>query len=346
MKLDLEYFKSSIIRSDLKVVEEIANEIDSFYEVHEIDKKRGKRIICKILPDTKLYQIQKRLNAFLNDHFPLPNCVHGYVKKRSYSSYLSVHRNKKYYMKLDVKNFFGSINEDMIITNLKDLSNSTEVLNAICSLCLLNGSLPQGAITSPTISNLVFRFLDQRILKYCQVMDVSYTRYADDMMFSSNKVDFKLKNSFYKKINYILNSCEFELNSFKTSITETRMVSSGYVVGNNVHLSRKKMKNLNTILYSLNRNRKLANSPYEPDENLLKSNYLEQINNLELIDSKNQKICFESQESFCNYLAGMRAFLISIIKSNNSQEVKLLKNMNSVVKKIEKVLLKLSNINV
>jgi len=89
---------------------------------------------------------------------------------------------------LDIEDFFGSISEDLIresITyycKIEDIDEKERVLDTIVSIVTYQNHILQGLVTSPTISNIIFRELDIRIQKYCKKFDANYTRYADDLL--------------------------------------------------------------------------------------------------------------------------------------------------------------------
>lgn len=95
-------------------------------------------------------------------------------------------------MRLDIKNFFENINNQLIekvfdyYFRIDDDTTNNEALIDFREMVTLEGKVPQGAITSPTLSNIVFRQLDLRIYKYCKKFNITYTRYADDLLFSSD----------------------------------------------------------------------------------------------------------------------------------------------------------------
>ena len=93
--------------------------------------------------------------------------------------------------------------------------NRDELIKMIFEILTYNDILIQGAITSPIISNIVFRELDIRIQKYCRKYDIIYTRYADDLLFSGYN-SILLKKTFYKGIEKIVGSRGFQINYLKT----------------------------------------------------------------------------------------------------------------------------------
>ena len=168
------------------------------YKEFALAKKGGTRTINYLEKDSKLWGLQQRLLINFLDKQDLPVCVKGFRKGESYYSFLSEHIGAKYYLRVDIESFFPSITDDCIKNGLSSLlvCNSSEekgkLLDLVCDIVTLDGTLPQGACTSPMVSNLIMAKVDQRITKYCQVFGVRYTRYADDLLFSSNTFDFFL----------------------------------------------------------------------------------------------------------------------------------------------------------
>lgn len=310
--------------------------IQNSYIEMEIPKKNGTRKIYAIKNISEIYLLQKNLLERFFLKVPLPICVKGFCKEESYNTFLQAHIGKKYYMRLDIQNFFDSITMEKIEEELKSLVTDKEAIEIIIDICTLNGILPQGAVTSPAISNIIFRRIDQRILKYCQAFDVDYTRYADDMMFSSDHIDFYKNKSFYRKIAYILRQNGFKLNFSKRHIEQNQIALSGFVVKEEVSLSRKKMKNINTILYYF-KNKDFPNK-YKIDKSVFKRDWLQEINELNLTNKKGDKKVFKNKEALINYLAGYRAFLIGIVRTSQPIENAKINNLNTKIKKIENIL--------
>ena len=118
---------------------------------------------------------------------------------------------------MDIKDFFPSITSEIIKDTFSHLlsfdtdEEKEKILELISEICTYEGVLPQGVPTSPVISNIVMTRIDQRITKYCQILGITYTRYADDMLFSSNMFDFKTKKWFIKKSSLFLHQCILRL---------------------------------------------------------------------------------------------------------------------------------------
>ena len=336
---DENYFYSMILKESKSNVDELLIEKEDCYEKFYIPKKDGIRTICSIDKESTLYQLQKKLvnNFFIN--IPLPIPVKGFKKGESYNTFLIHHINRNYYLRLDIKNYFGSIKEQHIKEGLGEyVSNNASIIDKIIDICTLDGSLPQGAITSPILSNIIFRQVDQRIVKYCQCYGVEYTRYADDLFFSSDQLDFSLKPYFIRKIKRILREHKFECNGSKKKIDKDFISLSGYVVGDDIHLSRKKLHEINEILFFFRKNKQINGSKYEVDTSILRNpQWINDINSLALKNRYNEVLRFENKGQFINYLCGYRSFLISIIKANGEKQ-KEMRKLQHKISNIEKLI--------
>lgn len=238
----------------------------------------------------------------------IPNYVYGFVSGQSYIDYLKPHVKRKYFLRLDIKNFFENITNDTLESvfsyyfRLNDNTNNEELLLFI-DLVTLDGKLPQGAITSPTISNIVFRELDIRINKYCKKFNINYSRYADDLLFSSDN-NFLHNDFFIKKIKYILSTRGFKINKHKIRYDQDSISLNGFVIEDNIRLSRSKLKGLSNILFIIDKHK----------SNFDMTKVLSDINTSEL----NREI--KNEYSLLNYLAGYRAFLLQFLDRENPKD--------------------------
>ncbi len=288
------------------------------YKEFTIPKKSGTRKIVYLPSDSQLADIQKKLlTAFLNKQV-LPVCVKGFRKGESYKTYLLPHINSVYYFRTDIKDFFPSVSEGLIKETLSELivcdsdADKNKLLDMVTDIVTLNGTLPQGACTSPAMSNLVMARLDQRILKYCQVFNIRYTRYADDLLFSSQSFDFYEKKWFLRKIKHILGTLQFEINYSKNKYGMNHLSLNGYVLSvNGLSLSRNRLSDIRHVCFFISSNYPLLNS-------LGAESFLAKANQMKLKYRDLQQYPYKSVFQLSQYLCGYRAFLISLIDSNNS----------------------------
>jgi RNA-directed DNA polymerase len=164
------------------------------YKIYTIPKRSGgERIIAQPARETKLIQTWLIENVFTS--LPIHDAAMAYRAGASIKKNAEAHVNSKFMVKLDFKNFFPSIKyEDLILHFNRYLSDSYEIEDirrmALIS-CLHRGgvewALSVGSPASPCLSNSILFELDEKIKKWCVSKNFVYTRYADDLTFSTNE---------------------------------------------------------------------------------------------------------------------------------------------------------------
>ncbi|MDF3000615.1 MAG: RNA-directed polymerase [Bacillota bacterium] len=158
-----------------------------------LKKKNGGLRVLQV-PDEKLKRLQRQLLTYLQ-HAEISPCAAAYVKGRGLSFHAHYHADRNMLLKLDLEDFFGSITFSKVLFAVKEAlkrsplagaEQSSEIGWFIAKACTLEGVLPQGAPTSPILSNMVFLPLDQIISSYCIPRGIRYTRYSDDLFFSGD----------------------------------------------------------------------------------------------------------------------------------------------------------------
>lgn len=173
----------------------IRNRNTELYHSFQIPKHSGGyRTITA--PCDELKELQKKVVKTIEKMGWLPsNNAHGFVKKRNCKTALEVHQKHKsrWFLKLDIHDFFGSTTSLMITEALKKngvtCTLSDSCMDKLVNIVTLDGRVPQGAPTSPMICNIVMNEYDYKIQKYCHKNGLIYTRYADDILISS-RVDW------------------------------------------------------------------------------------------------------------------------------------------------------------
>lgn len=111
------------------------------------------------------------------------------------------HRYNLFLLKIDLKDFYPSLSRKKVYGLFRSIGYNSCVANILTNICTYNGSLPQGAVTSAHIANILCRRMDYRIAGYCEKHNISFSRYADDMTFSSdNRNDLKKAYTIILKI--------------------------------------------------------------------------------------------------------------------------------------------------
>ncbi|ARR53185.1 hypothetical protein HY78_06875 [Rhizorhabdus wittichii DC-6] len=156
------------------------------YQHFDIAKGRDKvRTISA--PDKRLKYLQRKLAALLTQIYRPRHPVHGFVVGRSVKTNAVAHLQKRYILNIDVKDFFPSITENRVEGLLHSLGVDMRVAAIITRIVCNEGCLPQGAPTSPILSNMICFTLDRRLMALARDNRCIYTRYADDITFSSHQ---------------------------------------------------------------------------------------------------------------------------------------------------------------
>jgi RNA-directed DNA polymerase len=155
------------------------------YHQFEISKKKGKTRLISA-PDDRLKHIQRKITVALGQLYRVRAPVHGFVAKRSVKTNALAHLEQRYVLNLDIKDFFPSITERRIYGMLWSIGIDARVAEIIARLCCdARHALPQGAPSSPILSNMICFRLDKHLMRFAKGARCIYTRYADDITFSS-----------------------------------------------------------------------------------------------------------------------------------------------------------------
>ena len=154
------------------------------------------------------------------------------------------HKNNLYILKMDLKDFFSSVKREKVFNQFLQLGYNTYASNLLTNICTLNGSLPQGAVTSSYLANLVCYKMDVRVAGYCNKRDITYTRYADDLTFSCDNRD-ALRN-IYGMIKKIVEDEGFSINQKKTQFLTPKVHKKiiGVTVNDGIVKAPKEMKKM------------------------------------------------------------------------------------------------------
>lgn len=168
---------------------------EEFYNSFDIPKKSGstRRIDA---PKRGMAILQTKLKSFIEAHYRPRSNVYGFIKgsDKGIKENAANHRNKNYVINLDLEDFFGSITFRRVrgVFINAPFHLDPKVATILANICTLNDSLPQGACTSPVLSNLCSVQLDKKMNKIAKDFRLRYSRYADDITFSGQKLPKKL----------------------------------------------------------------------------------------------------------------------------------------------------------
>ena len=240
----------------------------SYYEKFEVAKKSGGVRVINA-PIAQLKNLQRKLASLLDDVFEPHSCAHGFVSEKSIVTNSKNHTRKKYVFNIDLDNFFHTITFARVFGLLtsKPYSLNGKVASVIAHLCTLNGCLPQGAPTSPVISNMICRQLDRQLSKLARENRASYSRYADDITFSFYDPDTFVSDSIvaFKEgagnyfadtgavLRRIISANRFSVNEAKTRLQDRfeRQVVTGLVVNKKVNVPREFVRKTCAMIHSI-----------------------------------------------------------------------------------------------
>ncbi|NKK36822.1 hypothetical protein GFL72_19580 [Rhizobium leguminosarum bv. viciae] len=234
------------------------------YNDFEVAKPSGKKRVINA-PDERLKMLQRYI-AELLDHIYRPrDPVHGFVFDRSVRTNASSHLRSKFSLNLDIENFFGSISENRIIGLLKALGIEDDAAEIVARICCNKGQLPQGAPSSPVLSNMICFRLDKELQRIAKKTHCIYTRYADDITFSSyqplsglfdgvpppaGNFDVELLTAELKQ-SFANNG--FKVNAAKVHYADrnSRRIVTGLKINEGLNLDRRFIRDVRSALYSV-----------------------------------------------------------------------------------------------
>ena len=192
----------------LSMLFSVSNALSDHYKTVEIPKRSGGVRRLRV-PDACLKKIQRRINDVLLSQMRVSEYATAYHYGCKLVKNAKPHVGGGTLLKLDIKDFFDSVLYCQVKKYAFPESRYSEKLRILLSvLCYFKESLPQGAPTSPAISNIIMFDFDETVGKWCKENGIAYTRYCDDMTFSGEldpaKVIGKVKKEL-KKYGFILN---------------------------------------------------------------------------------------------------------------------------------------------
>jgi RNA-directed DNA polymerase len=236
------------------------------YDNFEISKgKSGTRIICA--PDERLKLLQRKIASLLNLIYRRRNPVHGFVNDRSIKSNALSHINSKFILNLDIESFFPSITENRVHGVLSALGVVDRVAAVLTRICCNSGCLPQGAPSSPVLSNMICFRLDRELLAIAKAARCIYTRYADDVTFSGYQPLALLfegvvpspgpvaPDLLAAKLRSTFQSNGFRINPKKAHYADrhSRRTVTGLKVNEVLNVDRRFVRNIRAALYKVER---------------------------------------------------------------------------------------------
>lgn len=201
------------------------------------------------------------LNNILFKYMRVHKCVYSYQQNLSVYDAIYLHKDSNSYFKTDIKNFFHSIDKELVVqyleNNISQYPVSQDIakyFSYISDIVIYDNHLPVGFSTSPSISNAILYDFDNVMEKYCEMNNIIYTRYSDDLIFSSQ--DYVILQNLEKIITQHLNSLyrgSFQLNKEKTQFLDKtdKLTLLGLTITPDNHITVDKhiKENIKHLLY-------------------------------------------------------------------------------------------------
>ena len=241
------YQLARFLRVSRKMLFKITNNCNKMYQTSQIPKKSGGfREISS--PNDKLKKVQKIILKNILQNIPISEFATAYHQGARLTDNASPHIGKKYLLKLDLCDFFGHIRFDRVYASAFNSNYFPKQIGSmLTTLCCLDDTLPQGAPTSPALSNIVMMNFDNNFGAWCKAHNLCYTRYCDDITVSGDKSLY----SAFNKAKAWLENMEFEINESKTHFISNanRMTVTGLTVNEKVNIPSGYKRNLRQEIY-------------------------------------------------------------------------------------------------
>lgn len=239
----------------------------SYYKTFKIPKKNGgERQIA--MPLRGLALAQDRLAPILKHVYNPGPHVKAFVTGSSFVSNASYHKSQRWILNIDLSEFFPSISfarvRGLFLSKL--FGFNPRVSTILARVCTFQGGLPQGASTSPILANIIANSLDRKLLEIARMEKIKYSRYSDDITFSSSKkaIPKSLIKAYHDrddgreillgdKLKESIRTSGFALNDQKTRLMmpNNRQVVTGLTVNERVNIRRSDISRLRMIIFSV-----------------------------------------------------------------------------------------------
>lgn len=232
------------------LIQRILQKPDAHYRNFSLPKKGGgvRQIES---PRTFLKVIQQFLADYYLSGLPVHDCVQSFRRDHSIITNASHHCRKAYVANIDIENYFGSVSQADVRTILQKASYSVAASEIVSGLCTKGGKLPQGAPSSPSISNAHLYGFDVEMERQCNARQLSYTRYADDITISGDDLE-KIREMVGYSEKHLLEEYKLRLNRDKSRIASRngQQRVTGVVVNEAPRPPKKLRRNIRAAIHN------------------------------------------------------------------------------------------------
>ncbi len=234
-------------------------------------------------PKARLKEIQRWVLREILDHVPAHDAAHGFTRGRSVLTHAALHTAQPIVLRIDLRDFFASVSAGRVYGIFRTLGYARGLAHTLTGLCsntiptivwsaadrprqphligphfwlgraLATPHLPQGAPTSPALANLAAFGLDRRLSGLGSAFHLSYSRYADDLVFSGSRLTGRANRTLLEMVGRIVGEEGFRINTDKSSLRTTaqRQVVTGVVVNAHANVPRPDYDRLRAILHRM-----------------------------------------------------------------------------------------------
>ncbi|MEH2399112.1 reverse transcriptase domain-containing protein [Nostoc sp.] len=236
---------------------------DKAYTTFQIPKKTGEYRTISV-PHTCLKIIQRKLNQVLKCVYQPKPSTQGFVTGKSIVTNAKQHLRQRYVLNLDIKDFFSSINFGRVrgLFMASPYNCTEEIATVLAQICCHENKLPQGAPTSPIVSNMISARLDSQLQRLAKKYHCIYTRYADDITFSTSRPKFPGHLAWFsEEAEKLILSDDLkktiEDNGFIVNESKSRLYSkyrhqevTGITVNKKLNVKRKYIRQIRAMLHA------------------------------------------------------------------------------------------------
>ena len=283
------------------------NKIDDMYRCYRILKRKGyyqhlengNRVWVPpkyrniTAPSDELKSEQRKILKETLSKININDRASGFVKDKDIRDNAKEHIGAKWILEVDLKDFFDSITREQVKTSLINNRINSDLAEYISKICTRYGITPQGAPTSPMISNIVCKPLDRKIKELAIKNNCIYTRYADDITISSKDKEngYLILQNIKPKLESLIQLSGFKINKSKTKVVGEHRKQS--VTGIVINSSTEE----NTKLYPPKKERQIFRATLH---NILRDINKGEINSFKELEEKYRS--YDKLQGYANFL--------------------------------------------
>lgn len=236
------------------------------YNQFKVKKKTGGFRLITSPRNRSFMMMLSALNELLKSLYTPSDYAMGFTEGRSVVSNANIHKGQNYVFNIDLKDFFPSIEQPRVWKRLQmaPFNFPEKIASMIAGMCSMKEIrtfedghnetfyvLPQGAPTSPIITNMICDTLDRRLAGLAKRFGLHYSRYADDITFSSMHHVYQKNGEFRKELRRIVTDQRFTINDDKTRLQKkgARQEVTGIIVSEKLNVTQKYVHDVRNILY-------------------------------------------------------------------------------------------------